>query len=349
MARRGRKKNAVDLSAPTLLERIDRFERRRTGADGGEPGPTGLLVPGARTPTASATVLPTEWTGEPPPRSRRRVWAFRWTVVLLLIGVGVAAAIGYQWYLGAAESEADEVRSAYATALAELGAATGMGEAAMLELTQPAVDAVALDAQVGPFSAFTSAVTEFSRLVRADLPATPPLAPRDALEELEPLRSELRLVASRADGLAARIDKLLTYRRVLEEAFVLPRLPSEASGDQIDELSPALAQVISDSVGALNRLPTDPFLDAHRLQAEETLEFMRNWETDYLAALRTGNQSRAEVLGIGMNREVSEMRAAIADPLADFRAWALAEFAGLRSDVAAKEILVGPTTTEGTS
>ncbi len=342
MALRSKKAGSA---GPSLLQRIDEFERRRRGNGAGASDE--LIVPQAPPAHDAGTVLPEGWTEPYLHRpSAVRKWAFRWTVLALLVAVGVTVALAIGWYLSIAEEEALDVRAGYRQALVKVEQALPGGEAAMVAITQPETTAEQLVLDLAPFTAFQGAVTTLSSRVRADLPDTPPFAPRDALEELEPLRSDLALAAGRADALSARLGKLVTYRLVFAEMFALPELPLRATANELDLLSPALAQATADSVQGLSRLPADDFLDEHRTTVQETIDFLRDWQPGYISALQAGDRQQAELLMLRLNGQLRDVRTGIEGPLDAFRTWAESEFAGLRRDVGNALILVGPAPAE---
>lgn len=340
-----RKTSTKDTSGQSVLQRIDEFERRRAGTDPVEGDGDGqrLIVPEAPVSGTNRTVLPDGWSEAHMPRtSSVRKWAFRWSVLALLVACGVAIALGLGWYMAVAEDEAAKVTDGYRAALVRVEGAIPGGETAMVAITSQETTAEQLVLDLAPFTTFQGAVASLSGNVRAELPTTPPFAPRDALEEIEPLRADLALVGGRGDGLAGRLSKLITYRLVFEEMFKLPELPTQATSAELDALSPTLAGAIADSVRGLTELPSDEFLDDHRASAQELLDFIRDWQPGYVTALQVGDEQQADLLAQRIAGRIRQVREGVEEPLGVFRAWAETEFAGLRRDVSAGLVLVGP-------
>ncbi len=328
----------------SLLERIERFDRFR--ADG-------AAANSSRSLTADLDVepiLPEGWRTEPRPRRRRRrkerrpgrpwVRQARWSVLAALaVGGAVTAAVlvAVPRY---AESVAEDRAIEYREALTELEAAIpGMADV-LDDLGDADLTSEELGERLGPYGRFRAAAVGLSGAAREGLPEVPPLFPDNAIDELAPVRDRLALVAGRGDVLSSRLAKLVGYRSSLDGAFVLPELPLTAPSDEINEISLSLAEMLADSLEAISALPTDPFLDEHRAAVQETLDWFRTWEIEYLEELRKGDPSAASALVNQARSRHSRLRTDLGPPLADFAAWAGGELAGLERDVAAALVVV---------
>ncbi len=328
----------------SLLERIEQFDRFRSN---GAPA-------SSRSLTADLDVepiLPDGWRSETRRRPRRRrrrdrtptrPWVRKarwWVVVALLAGGALAAAVlvGVPRY---AEGVAEERAADYRAALTELDQAIPEMTAVLDDLGTVDDDAGELTERLGPYGRFRAATVALSGAARDDLPEVPPLFPDNAIEELVPVRDRVALVAGRGDLLAGRLAKLVAYRTSLDDAFVLPDLPLTVASAEVNDVSLALAEMLADSLEVVSGLPTDPFLDEHRADVQETLDWFRTWEVDYLEELRMGNRSAASALVNQARARLSRMQADLATPLLDFTDWARDELAGLDRDVAAALVLV---------
>jgi hypothetical protein len=171
------------------------------------------------------------------------------------------------------------------------------------------------------------------------LPSTPPLVPRSSIEALQPMRTEMVLVAGRAELISSRAERALLYRATADKAFELGALPDQATGDDVEDISLDLAGKLAASVDTLFRLPSDPLFDEHRRLMQATLDYLREWQIDYLAALRGGNRFRAELLAAAAHTRVDAVQAALGGPLAELDAWVENEIGGLRRDITGARIL----------
>lgn len=328
----------------TLLERIEAFDRFR-GDDGSRPVSRQLTSDLDIEP-----ILPEGWRTEPRPRRRRRrrdrrparpwVRKARWSVITTAVLVGAVAAavlVGVPRYT---ESVAEERADEYRVALTELEEAIPEMEGVLDELAVIGAESGDVTDRLGPYGRFRAAAVALSNAARDGLPELPPLFPDNAISELGPVRDRVALVAGRSDLLSGRLAKLVAYRTSIGDAFVLPDLPTTVAPDAVNDVSLALAEMLADSLEVVSDLPTDPFLDEHRAAVQETLDWLRTWEVDYLEELRMGNRSGALALVNQARSRLGRLRADLEPPLADFADWARSELAGLRRDVAAALVLV---------
>ncbi len=330
--------------ALTLLARLERFERFRSGEA------PAISSPLTTDPDAHVdTILPDGWRDElAPPRKRRRrrrtarpwVRRARWYVVLLALAGGAAAAAVLILVPGYAESVADDRAADYRAALVELDESLADVPAVLEALGDIDVAGEELATEVRPFGRFRAATVAMSATARERLPELPPLFPDDAVADLAPLRERLALVAGRGDVLAGRIENVVDYRSEVEKAFVLPQLPLAVESSEINDVSLALAQMLADSLEAVSSLPSEPFLDQHRESVQESLEWFRSWEIDYLEALRSGSPTAASALANQARSRLGRLRIGLEGPLLEFSAWARTELVGLDGDVGAALVVV---------
>ncbi len=328
--------------ALSLLERMEQLDRFR--ADSATPNSSRSL----RADLDVEPILPESWRTESRPQRRRRrrrprrAWArkARWGVLAALAAGGAVTAsvlIGVPRY---AESVADERAAEYRVALNELGSAIPGMALALDDLGDAELTGEQLAERLGPYGRFRAATVGLSGTARESLPEVPPLFPDNAIDELTPVRERLALVAGRSDVLSGRLTKLVGYRSSFEDAFVLPDLPLTAASSDVNDVSLALAEMLADSFEAISDLPTDPFLDEHRAAVQETLDWFRTWEIDYLEELRMGNRSAASALVNQARSRLDRLQTDLGPPVAEFADWARTELAGLERDVAAALILV---------
>ena len=336
---------------PSIIDRIEDFERWRSSAGRTAPvlplAPDGNRAPGEIAGDAgSRTVLPAAWRDEPPRPSRRerrgaakRRRPVRWTLiglVAILAAVAGTALVALPRY---AEGQAEARQEEYAAALDAVEVALPDLRITTETVTDPGAEGDARAEAGVAFARYRRSVIGLEEIADEPLPATLPLVPRDAFEELEPMRAELDLVAGRGELIAARVDTAFTYRTELDRAFALPDLPDDPDSEQVNELSLALAAATADSVDAVSRLPSDAFFAEHRAAAGETLAWFRDWEAEYTESLRLARFGRARLLADRAIERIDELRTALAEPLAELTSWVDAEIAGLSADIAAARVL----------
>ncbi len=340
----GSEDGPVEEPGPSLLQKMEQFDRWHGAATR------------ARTSSAAAddvedaappAILPDGWRSERSkrprrgPRPRRIPWRIRISIVLvaLVVAAGVAGALIYIPKF--AEDTAADLLDDYRTELALLQATIPGATESSAAIADPGIDAIELSIRIVPFGRFRAASLSLSETVRKALPDLPPLFPDQPVQDLSPTRERLSLVAGRADVIASRLNKFVTYRIEFERMFLLPRLPNRVEASEANELSLALAEMLADSLDALTRLPTDPFLDGHRGQVTATFEFFQQWEIDYLDALRRGAPAQAAALASEAVGAVRVLESGLDAPLQALQSWAEEELAGLDRDITGGLILVG--------
>ncbi len=337
-----------EAASQSLLDRMSALDRWREDA-------VPALSPNSHPATLDPDVdidpiLPDGWREEQRRRRRKRrkrreprPWMrrARWSLLGLLLLAGVTAAAVLILVPRYAESIADGVVADYREALDTVATRIPPTQTALEQLTSPDLDRIQLDQTVPAFTRFRASALALSDTVRKPLPDTPPLLPRDVIDDLAPVRARISLVAGRADVVSGRLGRLVTYRTLLSEAFVLPAdLPLAAEAAEINELSLTLAAMLADSLDATSRLPTDPFLDSHRAEVAETLDWYRTWEVEYLQALRRDSPAVASAMINQARSRAGRLRIGLEPALVSFRDWGQAELAGLGSDLAATRVLV---------
>ncbi len=310
--------------SPSFRSLLDRF----ADLDQIWPAPEQAASPRRRTAVEEVDHGPTDWSR--PDRLGRFALRHRWGLIALAVIAALAAWLLLVAAPGYGHRLAQSVGGGYHTALDDLDHAIPEARSALQTLTDPAADGQRLSASIESLAGFAAAAEGLAAVAHEPLPATPPLVPRNDLDALEPMRTEMDLVAAQAGELVARLNGLLGYRLLFEGAFALPTLPSAADADAVDGLSAQLAAALAASVESVVSLPNDPLLDAHRNQAGALLETLEAWRTDYLSALRNGDPGEAKRLAELAESSIAEVRAALDPTLADIEAWGAGRLDELR-------------------
>jgi hypothetical protein len=238
-----------------------------------------------------ATGVPTQaggpfadWTPEELSKAVGSRRNYRWSVVAALVIVGGLLGTLLVWVPTISEHAASERTADYAASLVEMrrrlpGAQEVLGSVTDLALDVPA-DAAATVAGL------SGAAQDTSELAAKDLPATFPLIPRSPIEELQPHREQIGLIASDATSIASRLDAIYGYRTAAVDVLALPPLPTQTNTAAINELSVVLATLLADATGTLSALPADDAMAAHRTRIGEVVDRLGEWQVEYLDALR---------------------------------------------------------------
>ena len=329
----------------SLLARMEHFDRWHGAATRPPPAPA---IDGDDEEVDPPTILPDGWRSQQRrrrrrtgPKRRRVPWRVRISVVLAAVAIGAAIAAAMIYVPRFAENTADDLLEDYRTELSALEATIPGAADSAGAIADPTIDGIELSIRIVPFSRFQAASLSLGDIMREALPDLPPLFPDEPIQDLAPTRERLSLVAGRADVIASRLNRFITYRIEFERMFVLPDLPIRAEAGEANVLSLALAEMLVDTLDALTRLPADPFLDEHRDQATATFEFFQQWEIDYLDALRRDANAQASALVSEADGAIRLLRSGLDAPLASLQGWADTELAGLERDVTGALILVG--------
>jgi hypothetical protein len=235
-----------------------------------------------------------DWTPEELSRTIRSRRNYRWSVLAGLLVLGGLLGVVLMWIPTISERAASERTAAYANALVEVrrrlpDVQQVLGSVTDLTLDIPADAAATL-------TGLTSAAKNAGDLAADELPATFPLIPRSPIEELQPHREQLGLVAADASSLGSRLDAIYRYRAATENLVALPPLPTEANASTVNELSVSLATLLADVTGTLSGLPADEALGTHRNRLGEILDRLGEWQVEYLDALRREDATTAAAL-----------------------------------------------------
>ena len=122
------------------------------------------------------------------------------------------------------------------------------------------------------------------------------------------IASALSAAADQGSAIEARLGDALSYRLVSDTLFILPPLPSEADGTLSAQISFDLAAMVSDAERAVQRLPRDPALAAHRLETERLVQDMLPMIDRYLEGVRNGDASEAQLSAKSITDRVAANR-----------------------------------------
>lgn len=236
---------------------------------------------------------------------------------------------------------ATQVLNRYDGALASIDLTVPDARSALAVLTNPLTEVSDLSDSLEQLSPFVTATNTARSAVSDALPDTLPLVPRTEIEAVATVRSDVGEVAGQAEGLATRLNSLVTYRLLTYGLFDLPELPTEAAPDTIDSLSVELAGAMAASVEVAVSLPSDPLLEAHRLATNETLAQMEIWRTEYLTALRAEDSAAAEVIVTDIEATLLTLHRTLAGSLAEIEAWGARELDLLRLSTIEVRQLIG--------
>jgi len=237
--------------------------------------------------------------------------------------LGIAPAIGE----GIAASHQQDFEAAYVVLDSTMSGARGALETA----TDP--ESENLSDAVGPLGQFGIASAELAALGAAPLPGVPPLVPGSYVAELQPARDEAIATAGLAEAVSARLNAVVSYRLLLDGAFLIPTLPAVAADSDLDQLTAEISFMLVEASDALSRLPADPILDTVTEDATAALSGLEGWRADYLTAVTTGDSRTARALASDAAALVDEVEASMAEALSEFDSWARLELDGLRVSI----------------
>ena len=250
---------------------------------------------------------------------------FRWTIVIgALLGLVLAVTL-LQVAIRLPSRMAEQATASYRAAVVEAQDVLPNATEVMIAITEPGGTNEALSDAAVTLSRLDTASRNLFTYASEPLSATPPLVPRDALDSLTPIRSDMAEASQ--DGLAIerRLGDALTYRLVFARAFALPELSTTASPDEISALGVELGLGLAGTLDALAALPNDPAFESHRAQAEILANRYAEWQIEYLTALRSGDLTTATQLVEELEGSVDQVTAGVVEPLQDVAAWTAIE------------------------
>lgn len=218
---------------------------------------------------------------------------FRWSVVVAAALVVISVVGVWLWLPTTVAAEADEEAAEYQAAIAALRDLLPTAQQTLATVTDPAAGSIELIPLSAQLTRIDAAATEVLSQASRPFPETLPLAPRGALEDLQPTRDTMRLLGDAGSEIVSRMSTTITYRTSLDGIFVLPSLPVRADPVQIDRIGVELAEAVATSAAIHSGLPLDPAFDTHRAAVGQALEQFQAAQSSYLLALRNGNEDAA--------------------------------------------------------
>jgi hypothetical protein len=204
---------------------------------------------------------------------------FRWAVLAGVIAGGVALALAFRFVAAVPAQRADEVAAEWSAAIDAVTLLTDR--------------AVAADAAADDVAALRDAVAILDGLADRDLPAGLPFLPSGPLDDLKPVRDELQALSDRASSAVGRLALAAAYGAARPSVLALPRLPTEAPVDLVDELGGRIDESIAATTAALAPITNDPTFTSVRADINETLFWLTEWRDRYLLAVRRADTEEA--------------------------------------------------------
>lgn len=146
-----------------------------------------------------------------------------------------------------------------------------------------------------PTDAISGAAVDLAVIDRAARDLATAASSFASTEGYEAIASALSAAADQGSAIEARLGDALSYRLVSDTLFILPPLPSEADGTLSAQISFDLAAMVSDAERAVQRLPRDPALTTHRLEAERLVQELLPLIDRYLEGVRNGDAAGAQL------------------------------------------------------
>ena len=272
-------------------------------------------------PTGGGDILD-GWAPEALSRAVSGTRRFRWTVIGSLLVMGLLAVVALLVVPTFVEGQANALNADYRQALLELNADLAPAQVVLERATDPVEALDDLGAAAATLSSMSETSNRILDMAREELPGTLPLVPRDSLAALQPARDRMVEVGSQGVELSRRITLVAEYTTSAEGLLAVPRLPTVANDRRITDLSVMLAGVQAETAAVLATLPDDAALASHATQARAAQSRLGSWQTEYLEALRSGDEETAAAL----INEMADLRSSLDDALAGATA-------ALRSDL----------------
>ena len=207
---------------------------------------------------------------------------FRWPVLAAVIAGGVGLALAFRFVSAVPAQRADEVSAEWSAAIEAVSTLSDRSLAA--------------DGTAEDVAALHDAVDILAGLADRDLPAGLPFLPSGPLDALKPVREELQALSDRAMSAVERLALATAYRTARPAVLALPRLPTEAPVDLVDELGLRIDETTADTTAALARITNDPSFTSVRADINETLFWISEWRDRYLLAVRRSDVDEATSL-----------------------------------------------------
>lgn len=267
------------------------------------------------TETAEQDLVIEDWGPESP--LDRTVGRYRWAWWPVLLGVLVIGLVLVISSLrGIPASQADDLRQDWAAAALNLQSSMPAAREAAAVITDPASTTTALAGARNDLIGFTTSGSSLRSIITRPFPTPPPLASGQAFDELKPTQADLEVAAISVNEIADVLTDAITYRTLLDQAFVLPSLPIAADQATFADLGVQVAAAVSSSRAAVRQLPIGPAFAAHRSDALAVVNRLETWQASYLDALRLGDIDAATELKTEITDRIAAVRSTVNAPLA---------------------------------
>ena len=160
-------------------------------------------------------------------------------------------------------------------------------------------------------------------LAAEPLPSTPILGRTADINALAEPRDRLASGSTQALSIGKQIGDAMAYSLTMSLAFNLPELPEQAPPSQIDEIALQLSTSIAETSLLLARLPDDPVFEGFRQRASETVASVEQIQAEYIAALRSGDATRAADVRHRLGGAISGLREELQAPIGEVKTWAV--------------------------
>lgn len=239
-------------------------------------------------------------------------WAW-WPVLIGILVIGVVLVIST--LRGIPAGQAEDLRQDWTDATATLQASVPAAGNAAAVITDPASTISELTEARSSLIGFASSGSALESIVSRAFPTPPPLASGAAFDELKPIQADLKLAGVRVAEVSDELTDAITYRTLLDQAFLLPPLPIVADQVTLTDLSVQVAASLSSSRASVRQLPIGPSFDSHRNEALALVNRLETWQASYLDALRLGDIDAATELASEITGRITELRVTVNGPL----------------------------------
>ena len=160
-------------------------------------------------------------------------------------------------------------------------------------------------------------------LAAEPLPSTPILGRTADINALAGPRDLLASGSAEALSIGKQIGDAMAYSLTMSLAFNLPELPEQAPPGQVDEIALQLSTSIAETSLLIARLPDDPVFEGFRQRASETVASVEQIQAEYIAALRSGDATRATDVRNRLDGAISGLREELHAPIGEVKNWAV--------------------------
>lgn len=254
---------------------------------------------------------------------------FRWTVVIAGIGVVVLSLVALRLAGQRPVEIAEQMAADLRVQSSRLSASLVGFDATARTVVDPASTVGTLTQLTPELSSLDAFARDLAATAGAELPQPSLFGPSAPIELLESPRQLLQQASERALTLERRLSDTVTYRVAIAQLFLSPDLPVTADEAALADLGAELGLMTATSERVLGQLPDDPFFASHTATGVETLEYLQEWQVDYLGTLREGDAVAAGTLRREWHQTVAVYRSEAAAPLSALDEWSSSELTHL--------------------